>query len=141
MTDAALLRLRAVSADDITVLAACLQDAILPIADTDWFEAERRFVLALNRFRWEQTEPSRINTGLTINQVRTVQSKGFDRRDRGVLLNVLTLDWRPLEDGGHVTLICSEHRALRITVDQLDLSLLDFGAPWPVDQRPDHRLQ
>ena len=54
------LKLRAHDAEDLAALAACLQDALVPLADVVYLKAEKRFVMVANRFMWErgaQTAP------------------------------------------------------------------------------------
>ncbi len=46
------LRLIALDAEDLAVLAAHLQDAILRVGDMIYLPDEQRFVIALNRFDW-----------------------------------------------------------------------------------------
>ena len=45
------LRLIAFDAEDLQVLSAMTQDAVLPVAQMAWQSSERRFALLLNRFR------------------------------------------------------------------------------------------
>ena len=52
--DAAPLKLRAHDAEDLRALAACLQDALVPLADVAYLKAEKRFVMVANRFMWER---------------------------------------------------------------------------------------
>jgi hypothetical protein len=47
------LKLRAEDAEDLDVVSACLQDAIVPLSDMEFLAGEKRFVLVANRFRWE----------------------------------------------------------------------------------------
>ena len=54
MVDVKPLRLRARSVADMDVLAACLQDALVPLRDVTYRRSERRFIIVLNRFMWEQ---------------------------------------------------------------------------------------
>ncbi len=54
------LKLRAHDIEDLRALAACLQDALVPVADLGYLKAEKRFVMVANRFKWEggaQTAP------------------------------------------------------------------------------------
>ena len=47
------LRLKAKDANDLQVISASLQDAIVAIGDMTYLPAEQRFVLVGNRFKWE----------------------------------------------------------------------------------------
>ena len=48
------LKLRVRDLEDLDALGAYLQDALVPLADTRFLKAEKRFVLVANRFRWER---------------------------------------------------------------------------------------
>src|SRR5258708_6750394 len=47
------LKLIALDKEDIQVVSAHLQDAVVKAADIRWRPAEKRLVIALNRFDWE----------------------------------------------------------------------------------------
>ena len=51
------LKLRAHDAVDMDVLAALLQDALVPLGQMDYLPRERRFVMVINRFMWERATP------------------------------------------------------------------------------------
>jgi hypothetical protein len=53
MSDAP-LKLSAADAEDLQVIAAICQDALVPVGEMAFLQDEKRFVLALNRFRWDQ---------------------------------------------------------------------------------------
>ena len=48
------LRLQAAGQDDLEVLSALLQDAIIPGEDMFHDQGGRRFVMVVNRFCWDQ---------------------------------------------------------------------------------------
>ena len=50
------LKLKAEDAEDLRVMAAVLQDSLVPISDMQFLPDERRFVLVANRFRWENCD-------------------------------------------------------------------------------------
>ena len=52
--DGAPLKLRAHDAEDLGALAACLQDALVPLAEVVYLKSEKRFVMVANRFMWER---------------------------------------------------------------------------------------
>ena len=47
------LKLRAEDAEDLTVVSACLQDALVPVGDLTYLAHEQAFVGVFNRYRWE----------------------------------------------------------------------------------------
>ena len=50
------LKLRARDLDDMTVMAAMLQDAVVRPAEMTYLARDKRFVMVISRFRWEDPE-------------------------------------------------------------------------------------
>src|SRR3546814_7403897 len=50
------LKLRAHDPADMDVVAALLQDALVPLGDMTYLAKEKRFVMVANRFRWRSEE-------------------------------------------------------------------------------------
>ncbi len=50
------LRLKALDAEDLSVMAALVQDAVFPAAEMRFDRKARRFALLINRFRWEDAD-------------------------------------------------------------------------------------
>lgn len=129
------MKLRATDEQDLKVIAACLQDAILPIGDLGHMPEERRFVFVANRFRWEQAEPAeRIHSGIEIAGVTAVRRRNIDLTDREQFLSLLTLDYAE----GALTLVLSDDKSIRVEVDGLDVRMADFGEAWSATARPRH---
>ena len=131
-------RLSARSVEDLAVVAALLQDAIVPVGDMAYLADEKSFVLALNRFRWETGEGAetreRTHAGLRFDGVRQVHSRGIRRADRSRFLCLLTISYH--EDV--VVLHFSGGGKIRLEVDALRCTLEDFGEPWPTPSTPLH---
>ena len=75
MTDK--LKLSALDADDLAVISAAIQDSLVAVRDCAFFAGEKRFVLLLNRFRWEadatiETAYWRTHSALVFNEVNAV---------------------------------------------------------------------
>jgi hypothetical protein len=135
------LKLRAVDAEDLAVLAAFLQDAIANVSEMAFLPEERRFVMIVCRFRWEravQDAPDdifeRISCAISIEGVDQPKYRGFSIKDRGHLMPLLTATF---EDGA-VVITFGGGAALRLAVDRLDLRIEDFGPCWPTKQMPRH---
>lgn len=60
------LRLLARDAEDLIVVSAMVQDAILPIGEMTYLEADRQFVLLLNRFQWERVPATAAASARTV---------------------------------------------------------------------------
>lgn len=130
------LKLRARDAQDLAVLSAMIQDALVPIADMVYLTDDKRFVLALNRYRWDHhpAEPSRTHALLTVQHVTRVQTKGFDRRKRDRIHNLLSLTF----DGAALLAAFAGGGTLRLEAADLDCLLEDVGEPWPAQAVPEH---
>jgi hypothetical protein len=133
------MKLSAVDAKDLTVLAALLQDALVLIDDIAYFPEEGKFVLVANRFQWEidragATDHSRTTTGVTFSKVTAVKRKGLDLRDGDGMLSLLTITAEP----GAVQLTFSGDAAIRLEVSEILCHLQDVGESWPTKWRPDH---
>ena len=77
------LKLLATSDEDLRVIAAHLQDAIVSVQDIANLEKNRIFLIQLNRFMWEDIEKGvfrknkRIRTVLKFDNVFSVKSKNI----------------------------------------------------------------
>ena len=142
------LRLRAVDEDDLQVIAACLQDALVPLREMAYMADERRFMAAFNRFQWERladpgecTDLTLCQSVLRIDNVESVQYRGLDDELDGVKFELLTImAERSDADGLRVTLVFAGDVALRLKVSELSVALQDFGEPWSAGVAPQHDL-
>lgn len=148
MSDESRLKLRAEDIDDLEVLGAMAQDALVPLGDMTWLRDQGRFVLVLNRFMWERVgevmpeseseAPApvyfRVHGALSINNVQSVQVRDLDQTNREQLLNVLAITGGP----DHVQLEFAGGGTIRVQVDGLQCLLEDLGEPWPTRWRPTH---
>ena len=143
------LRLVAQDADDLKVLSALVQDAVLPVTEMTYDSRRRRFALMLNRFRWEdQTQAQavgrpfeRVRSVLVVEDVLAVRSQGFDRADKDLVLSLLALDFAPGEDGtGTLTLVLAGDGAVALQVEALEVRLDDVTRPYraPSGRAPAH---
>jgi hypothetical protein len=129
------LKLRAGDGDDLAVISAMVQDALVPLADLAYLAEDRRFVLALNRFRWDEPNPpTRTHALLTIQQVASVQSRGLNRHQPDLIHNILSLTWAD----GALEIAFSGGGTVRLAADALDCALEDVGEPWPAAAIPAH---
>lgn len=143
------LRLRALDADDLGVIAALVQDAVFPASEMQWDSRGRRLALLLNRFRWEDKgaaerrgrEFERVQSILAIEDVQSVASQGVRRGEAETIHSLLTLEFEPSEDGaGSLLLTLAGDGAIRVAVEALEVTLKDVTRPYaaPSGRAPGH---
>lgn len=138
------LRLRALGLDDLPVISALVQDAVFPASEMRWLKRQRRFVILLNRFRWEdgdRHDPERVQSLLSIEDVVKVQSQGIERGVTDVVLSLLSMSWEAGEDGaGRLLLTMAGDGELAVSVEALEVLLRDVTRPYlaPSGKAPRH---
>ncbi|MBV9524107.1 MAG: DUF2948 family protein [Alphaproteobacteria bacterium] len=136
------LKLRAADEEDLAVISAVLQDALVAIGDMSFLAEEGRFVLVANRFRWEVRPEDRGNhfertlAGLAFDGVEAVKTRGFDPRDHDRILQVLAIHRE--EDA--IVFAFSGDAGLRLQTRAIHCQVEDLGEPWPTHWRPRHPL-
>jgi hypothetical protein len=149
-----LLKLKAADEEDLKVVSAQVQDALVPIADMAYLAEERAFVMVVNRFMWEHALSAdleaeagsrdgseddrpvylRTNCGLRFAGVRAVRYRGLDRSDRRLVLELLALE--PAEGG--LALRFAGDADVWLECDGIDCRMQDLDEPWPTRHRPHH---
>ena len=133
------INLLAQDTDDLAVLSALVQDAVLTAGDMRYQKSKRRFTLLINRFRWEEgaaRSPERVRSLLVIGEVGLVQGQGLDRKDPDLVLSLLSLGFVAGADGtGVVTLTFAGDGALALAVEALDVALKDVTRPYLAPSR------
>jgi hypothetical protein len=140
------LKLIALDKDDIEVVSTHLQDAVVKVADILWRPAEKRLVLALNRFDWEacgEVTPcyQRRRTALRFERVLSFRCRNVSPAASDAVLNLLAIEYAETDaPAGTVTLIFSGGAALRLEVECLECELADLGPTWTAAARPAHAI-
>lgn len=134
------LKLSALDADDLEVISAAIQDSLVAVRDCAHFADEKRFVLLLNRFRWEadptvETAYWRTHSALVFNAVRAVHHHKIPLQDPDRVLELLAV---AQERPDSVVLRFAADRAIRLEIDRLACHLGDVGEPWPTPWKPAH---
>ncbi len=133
------LNLVARDADDLAVISALIQDAVLTAGDLRWTKPKRQFAILINRYRWEDgaaQRPERVRSLLVLDDVTIVQGQGVDRTDPDLVLSLLSLGFAAGDDGtGVVTLTFAGDGALALGVEALEVSLKDVTRPYLAPSR------
>jgi hypothetical protein len=130
--------------EDLEVVSAHLQDAVLKVSDVMWRPQEKRLVVALNRFDWEGAEPSkheyrRRRAALRFERVLSCKCRNVNPAGKDGVLNLLAVEFIETDaPAGVLTLTFSGGAALRLDVECLEAELADLGPTWTTSACPAH---
>jgi hypothetical protein len=142
------LKLAAMDADDLAIISAHLQDAVLRVGDMTWRPAERRFAAVINRFDWEHGIARgkgpwrRRRAGLSFDRVMSAQVRRLRSDTAEAVLSLLAIEFEPAEaPGGTITLQFAGGGGVRLDVECIEARLTDLGPAWETPSRPEHDLE
>ena len=139
MTD---LKLIALDADDLDVISATTQDAVVRVGDMGFARADRRFALLMNRYAWEDDSVKkgvRKRAALHFDHVTAARLAGFDASAQDGVLELLAIRFTATDaPSGHVDLTFAGGGTVRLDVDVLEARLADLGAAWGARAKPEH---
>ena len=144
MTFSAPLKFIALDHDDLEVVSAHLQDAVVKIGEILWRPNERRVVIAVNRFDWEAAQApdphlQRRRAALRFERVLSCKCRDLDCAAKEAVLNLLAVEFSETDaPGGVVTLHFSGGGALRLDVECLEAEAVDLGPVWQAAHCPNH---
>lgn len=137
------LKLVALDRDDLEIVSAHLQDAVIKTADIRWRPSEQRLVIGLCRFDWEaahaeKPEYRRRYAALRFERALGCKTLNIDTT-KDTDLNLLAVTFAESDaPSGVVTLTFSGGGVLRLDVECLEAELVDLGAAWATVACPDH---
>ena len=141
------LKLIANSEEDLRVISAHLQDAIVSISEIANLKRNRMFLMQLNRFMWEDIEKGinrqskRIRCALKFEGILKVKSKKINQKNRNKRLECLAIKCNQIisknyeiifffAGGGIITLIS----------ESIEVIMNDLGESWNVKYIPKHKI-
>ena len=145
MTDPKPLRLLAEEPEDLEIISAAVQDAVVKAENLVYEARQRRFWLEINRFRWEEgtgkrREGERIRSLLAFDGVLGVRTRAITKADPEIILSLLQVTFTPAAEppGGTVTLLFAGDGEIALTVEALDATLMDSDYVWSTRNTPSH---
>ena len=149
------LKIAAFDDDDLKVISAHLQDAIIRICDIDFNTKTRQFVLVANRFSWEleagdknktqrQTPDGptglRKRTGLMFAGVLSAKSQLIKQGAPEAVLNLLAVEFVAGTEppSGEIKLLFSGGGVIELEVECVEVIMEDLGAGWETENIPSH---
>lgn len=138
-----MLHLTATDADDLSVISAQMQDAVIRFGDIRFLKKQRRFALVANRFAWDALpEKSRRRAGLVFNDISGVRRLSPKAPGEDTILSLLSIGFTPEAGGdgisGTVTLTFAGGHAFALAAGCVDAQLDDLGPAWGTAFLPGH---
>ncbi len=144
-SEAPILRLSALDAEDLDILSAQMQDAILTVGDIKYLPRRKKLALTARRFDWQHAGLTtkgpfrRRITGLSF--ARVLRAKAFNIRQDAAdaVLSLLAISFTPGNaPSGEIVLTFSGGGLLRLDVECIEASLEDLGPQWETVPKPLH---
>ena len=141
------LKLLAKSEEDLRVISAHLQDAIVHTPDIANLKKNRIFLMQLNRFMWEDVEKGvfrknkRIRSILKFDNVSKVLSKNIEQAKKENFLDFLTIETIQMPDNNYeMKIVFAGDSILKIISEVIEVTLDDQGDAWDTKNMPKHKV-
>lgn len=126
-------------------ISTLTQDSLCSITSMEYKVEDHAFTFLLNRFCWELCDSYdalktyyRVHSAFTIKNVSAVKKKNFRQNDAVRMLNLLYVSFELEENIQSVRFVFSGHIELDVQITECDISLNDYGHPWPTHNKPIH---
>ena len=144
MNEVTPLKLRASDKEDLGVISAILQDAVIAIDEMTFLKGESRFAFVANRFRWEDANRDkplegniiyeRVNCGICFDTVTAVRQNGLNQAKKAQIISLLSIT----AGEEFIDLAFSAGITVRLQVEKILCHMQDLDEPWPTQRRPRH---
>ena len=151
-----MVRLRAEDQDDLNIVSALLQDAVVFVGEMGFTPSTQRFALLAARFRWEEKphtkrgflgrrtvadEPfERVRCGLHFETVRHARLTGIDQSQTARVLELLAITAENADHGVTITLNFADGASVALDAEVIDAHLSDTSEAWRTPAKPEHAL-
>ncbi|MEZ2331341.1 DUF2948 family protein [Mesorhizobium sp. RCC_202] len=142
----AALKLIALDDQDLSIVSAHVQDAVMKISDLEYLPAAKRFVMTMNRFVWEaksglfRQHNERRQAVLHFDRVLGAKTNGVPRDKPAEVLSLLAISFVAIsKPAGIVELVFAGGGTIMLDVECIEARLADIGGSWEASSRPAHR--
>lgn len=140
------LKLIALDAEDLAVVSAHLQDAVVRVGDMAFLPRSRRFALVANRFDWatpgskgRKAPFQRRRAGLRFERVLAARVANLDLAAKNQFLSLLAVRFEGADPpSGTIRLDFSGGASVALDVECIEAELRDLGAAWTTANKPHH---
>ena len=139
-----MLKLTAFDADDLAVISAQMQDAVIRAGDVRYLRRAGKLAILANRFAWDEAKDGRRTfhrrrTGLHFDRVLDVKAQRIRQGNPDAVLSLLAISFETGEEpSGKIRLDFSGGGRIEATVECIEAALEDLGLGWETAHMPDH---
>ena len=140
------LKLIARTVEDLRVVSAYLQDAIVNLNEIANLKKNKILLLQLNRFMWEDVEKGvfrknkRIRTVLKFENIIKVKSRNIDQASKEKFLDFLTIETKQMIDNNYeMKILFAGDSIIKIIAEAIEVTLDDQGEAWDTKNKPKHK--
>ena len=140
------LKLIARTEEDIKVVSAHLQDAIVNVSDIANLKKNKIFLMQMNRFMWDDVEKGvfrknkRIRTILKFENVLNVFSKNISQIRKDNFLDFLAIETIKMPDNNYeMKIVFAGDSIIKIISEVIEVTLDDQGEAWDTKNMPKHK--
>ncbi|MEM7636871.1 MAG: DUF2948 family protein [Pseudomonadota bacterium] len=143
MGDTPAIKIAALDEEDLAVISAHLQDAVLPVGDLRWMKTAGKLSIVANRyvhFGNRGGTGERRLCGVQISRVRRVSARNIIMSDKTAIVSLLAMTFVAGAEApeGIIELSFAGGGAVRIEVECIEVAMADLSEAWPARARPDH---
>jgi Protein of unknown function (DUF2948) len=133
------VKLTALDAEDLEIISAHMQDAVIRSEDIKFLKPAQKFALVANRFAWESGQRERRRSGLHFERIRSVRSRRIRLGETDLILSLLAIRFEPGDKpSGTVVLEFSGGGTIRLEAECIEARLEDLGPAWDTPNTPSH---
>lgn len=139
------LKLLALDSEDLEIVSAHIQDAVVRVGDMGLSKSDKRFVMLMNRYVWEASDTrgrgQRKRAGIHFDFVNNAKAEGIDLKSKDGVLELLAVTFQMGDEpAGEVLLTFAGGGTVRLEVECLEARLRDLGGIWAAKAQPRHEL-
>ena len=134
------LQLAALDAEDLDVISAHMQDALLLAGDMTFNVKRKQFALVANRFAWDRQETrQRRRSGLHFDRVLAVKHLNIRTLEKDAVLSLLAIGFEEQDPpSGSIVLTFSGGGSIQLEVECIEAAMKDLGPAWETKHTPIH---
>lgn len=139
-----MLKLTAFDADDLAVISAQMQDAVILVGDIRYLKRAGKLVLVANRFAWDEANSGqrtyhRRRTGLHFDRVIEAKAQHIRQDFPEAVLSLLAITFEPGDEpSGKIRLDFSGGGHIEASVECIEAAMDDLGPAWETAHMPSH---